>query len=249
MICRTHLLLLLFSICLHFSLSPEAFSLSLTDQPLLQSLHFFRVLGGHFRSLYTPHILMILVVGPHDVVAPTEGGREVVHKSHVVEIVVISTGPEGENVLERPREIVSTVSIDGLEETEDDPDVHGEDVEVAGAKDIENWTSDCPSTEDEDFCWMGVLSSKTEGGRVLVVNFVDVLVHGTPVKELVSYRTRWCKPLSPRAEHVSTYRRNETCLRKQRKMRLGARYPSKQGRELARCSFRGPRQSGETTKS
>jgi len=249
MICRTHLLLLLFSICLHFSLSPEAFSLCLTDQPLLQSLHFFRALGGHFRSLYTPDIVMILVVGPHDVVAPTEGGREVVHESHVVEIVVISTSPEGKNVLERPREIVSTVSIDGLEETEDDPDVHGEDVEVASAKDIENWTSDCPSTEDEDFRWMGVLSSKTEGGRVLVVNFVDVLVHGTPVKELMSYRTRWCKPLSPRAEQVFTYRRNETCLRKQRKMRLGARYPSKQGRELARCSFRGPRQSGETTKS
>ena len=190
MICRTHLLLLLFSICLHFSLSPEAFSLCLTDQPLLQSLHFFRVLGGHFRSLYTPHILMILVVGPHDVVAPTEGGREVVHKSHVVEIVVISTGPEGKDVLERPREIVSAVSINSLEETEDDPDVHGEDVEVAGAKDVEDRTSDRPSTEDEDFSWMGVLGGKAEGSRVFMVDFVDVFVHGTPVEELMGCQTR-----------------------------------------------------------
>jgi len=128
---------------------------------------------------------MILVVGTHDVVTPTERSGEIVHESHVVEVVVISPGPEGEDVLERPREIVSAVSIDGLEETEDDPDVHGKDVEVASAKDVENWTSDRSSTKNEDFSWMGVLGSKPKGSRVFVVNFMDVLVHGTPVEELV----------------------------------------------------------------
>ena len=190
MIHHIHLLLLLFSVCLHLGFSPEALSLCLTGQPLPQSLQFFRALGGHFRSLYTLDIVVILVVGPHDVVAPTEGSRKIIHESHVVEIVVISTGPEGKDMLERPGEIVSAVSIDGLEETKDDPDVHSEDVEVASAKDVENRTSDRPSTEDEDFSWMGVLSSKAEGSRVLVMNFVDVLVHGTPVEELMSYRTR-----------------------------------------------------------
>ena len=81
------------------------------------------------------------------------------------------------------------MSIDGLEETEDDPDVHGEDVEVASAKDVEDRTSDRPSTEDEDFSWVGVLGGKAEGSRILVMNFVDVLVHGTPVEKLMSYRT------------------------------------------------------------
>jgi len=128
---------------------------------------------------------VILVVGTHDIVAPAEGSGEIVHESHVVEVVVVSTGPEGEYVLKRPREIVSAVSIDGLEETENDPDVHGEDVEVSGAKNVKNRASDCSSTENEDLGRMSVLSSKAEGSRVFVVNFVDVLIHGTPMEELM----------------------------------------------------------------
>jgi hypothetical protein len=41
---------------------------------------------------------------------------------------------------------------------------------------------------------MGVLSSKAEWSRVFVVNFVDVLIHGAPVEELVGCRRRECKP-------------------------------------------------------
>ena len=54
-----------------------------------------------------------------------------------MEVVVIGTGPEGEDVLERPREIVSAVSVNGLEETEDDPGVHSEVVKVSGAKGVD----------------------------------------------------------------------------------------------------------------
>lgn len=82
------------------------------------------------------------------------------------------------------------MSINGLEETEDDPDVHGEDVEFASANDVENRTSDRSRTEDEDFGRMGILSSKAEGGRVLVVNFVDVFIHRTPVEELMGCQKR-----------------------------------------------------------
>ena len=66
----------------------------------------------------------------------------------------------------RPREVVSTMSIDGLEETENDPDVHGEDVEVAGAENVENRSSDGSGTEDENFSQMGVLSSEAKGSRI-----------------------------------------------------------------------------------
>ena len=104
--------------------------------------------------------------------------------------MVISTGPEWKDVLERPGEVVSAVSIDSLEEAKNDPDVHGEDVEIASAKDVENRTSDRPSTEDEDFSRMSVLSSKAEGRRVLVVDFVDVFVHGAPVEKLMGCQTR-----------------------------------------------------------
>ena len=190
MIPRVPLLLLLFSVCLRLGFSPEPFSLCLTGQSLLQSPQFFRALGSLFCSLYALGVLVILVVGPHDVVAPTEGGGEIIHESHVMEVVVIGTGPEGEDVLERPREIVSAVSVNGLEETEGDPDVHSEDVKVSGAKDVDHWTSERPSTEDDDFSWMGILSSKSKGSRVLVVNFVHVFVHRTPVEELMGCQTR-----------------------------------------------------------
>jgi len=180
------LLLLLFSVCLHLSLGPKTFSLGLTGQPLLQSLQFLMALGPLFRGFDAPDVVVVFVISTHNVVAPAEGSREIVHKGHVVEIVVIGTGPEREDVLERPREIVSAVSVDGLEETEGDPDVHGEDVEVASAEDVENRTSDRCSTKDEDFSWMGVLSGEAEGSRVFVVNLVDVFVHGTPVEELMT---------------------------------------------------------------
>jgi len=114
-----------------------------------------------------------------------------------MEIMVIGARPEREDVLKRPREIVSAVSVDSLEKSEDDPNVHGEDVEVAGANDVENRTSDRSSPKDEDFSWMGVFGGEAEGSRVFVVNFVDVLVHGTPVEEPVGFQRHGCKPYFP----------------------------------------------------
>lgn len=156
---RRPLLFLLFSMCFHLSFSPETFSLSLTNQSLLQSFQLFRTLCGLLRRLDTFDVLVILVVGAHNVVAPTEGGGEIVHESHVVEIVVVSTSPEGKDVLKRPGKIVSAVSIDSLEETENDPDVHGEDMKVSGAKNVKDRASDRSGAEDKDFSWVGVFSS------------------------------------------------------------------------------------------
>jgi len=81
--------------------------------------------------------------------------------------VVIGTGPEGEDVLERPGEIVPAVSIDGLEETEDDPYVHGEDVEVASANDVEDRTSDRSGTKDENFSWGAYSAARPKGAECL----------------------------------------------------------------------------------
>ena len=130
--------------------------------------------------------------------------------------MVVSTCPEGEDVLEGPWKIVSAVSIDSLEETENDPDVHGEDVEVPGTKDVKNRTGDRSSTENEDLSRMSVLSSKAEGSRVFVVNFVNVLIHGTPVEELMGWRRRECKPFGTGEgeKRVFAYRKSGTCLRK-----------------------------------
>jgi len=100
---RSHgipLLFLLFSVCLHLSLSPETFSLGLAGQSLLQSFQFPVALGCPLRGLDAFYVVVILVISTHNVVTPAEGSREIVHKSHVVEIVVVGTGPEWEDVLE-----------------------------------------------------------------------------------------------------------------------------------------------------
>ena len=121
-----------------------------------------------------------------------------------MEVVVLGAGPEGNPVLKRPGEVctvhieligregakerghtVTAVRIDGLEETERDPDVHRENVEVAGEVAEEERAADGAGAEDEDLERVGVLGCETEGRRVLVVDLVDVLVEGAPVKCLV----------------------------------------------------------------
>lgn len=80
---------------------------------------------------------------------------------------------------------VTAVRINGLEETESDPDVDGEDVQVATEHGVQDGANNRAGAEDEDLCRVGVLSGETERCRVLVVDFVNVLVEGSPVKSLV----------------------------------------------------------------
>lgn len=68
------------------------------------------------------------------------------------------------------------MGINCLEKTKNDPEVHGENVKVAGDQDPGNWDSDCASAKDHGFNWGSVLSGQTERCRVLVVNFMDVLI-------------------------------------------------------------------------
>jgi hypothetical protein len=67
------------------------------------------------------------------------------------------------------------VSLNGLEESKNDPDVDGDDVQASLGEDglgshcHEERTSDGAGTEDKDFERVGVFGSETEGGRELVV--------------------------------------------------------------------------------
>ena len=75
--------------------------------------------------------------------------------------------------------------INSLEETESNPDVNGEDVQVAAEHAVEDGAEDSARAENEYLCGVRVLCRETEGRRVLVVNLVDVLVQDTGVKRLV----------------------------------------------------------------
>lgn len=100
-------------------------------------------------------------------------------------IVVIRTRPEGDNVVKTPGELVAGMRVDGLEETADDPEVHGKDVKVLCNGAPDDRCSDCAETKHHDFDRRSVFCGQTKWCRVLVVNFVDHLVEGTPVETAV----------------------------------------------------------------
>jgi hypothetical protein len=67
------------------------------------------------------------------------------------------------------------MSLDGLEQSEDDPDVDGDDVQAGLGEDglrshgHEERTSDSSGTKDKDFERVGVFRGETERSRELVV--------------------------------------------------------------------------------
>jgi len=77
------------------------------------------------------------------------------------------------------------MSIDGLEKTESDPYIDGDDVQVWLEPAPEQRSDNCSRTEDHDFERMGVFRSQTERRGVFVVELVNVLVEHGRVEELM----------------------------------------------------------------
>lgn len=124
-------------------------------------------------------------LGIQNIVPPAERARVVANELFVMDIVVFGASPEGKEVVERPGKLVARVCVDGLEQAKDDPDVHGQDVEILGDGAPHDGNTDSTETQAHDFNGRCVLGSETEGGRVLVVDLVDGLVEGTPVESAV----------------------------------------------------------------
>ena len=49
----------------------------------------------------------------------------------MVLIVVISTGPNREKVAQTPGEVIATVGVNSLPESQDNPSIHGQEMKVA----------------------------------------------------------------------------------------------------------------------
>lgn len=103
----------------------------------------------------------------------------------MVDVVVVGAGPEWEEVVQTPGEVVAAVGVDGLEEAADNPHVHSEEVEITGDGDPENGTSDGSQGEKHNLDRRSVLSGQTERRRVGVVELVDHLVKGAVVQSSV----------------------------------------------------------------
>lgn len=87
----------------------HAILLRLLDHLVLQLLHLLHRqalrLGLLLSGLETGAVGAVAVVGVERAVPPAEGGGEVVDEGHVVEVVVLGAGPEGEDVLQGPGEV------------------------------------------------------------------------------------------------------------------------------------------------
>lgn len=148
------------------------------DAAQFRRTHLLRLLGTDLSKLLVATALVGLSTGlsVQEVVPPAEAGGVVADKLLVVHIVVVGAGPDGQEVVQAPGEVVTTVGVDGLEETEDDPCVHGEEVQVTSDANDENGRSDSAHTEQHRLDRRSVLGGQTERSRVSVVHLVNSLV-------------------------------------------------------------------------
>lgn len=151
------------------------------------STHLLGLLGLDGRKLLLTASLGggLTGLGVEAVVPPAEAGGIVANEALVVKVVVVGTSPEGEDVAQAEGEVVAGVGVDSLEETEDDPDIHGSEMEVLGNGNPEDGGSYSTDTEEHDLNGRSVLGGKTEGSAVGVVNLVDGLVKRAVVKRAV----------------------------------------------------------------
>jgi len=73
----------------------------------LLSRFLLRLLTSRLRGLWSG-------LGVHDIIPPSEATRIIADKLLVVNIMMLSTGPERQEVVQAPREFVAAVCIDGL---------------------------------------------------------------------------------------------------------------------------------------
>lgn len=77
------------------------------------------------------------------------------------------------------------MSIDSLEQPQNDPDVNSDNVKITSKCGVENGAGEGTSSKNEDFGGVGIFSSKAKGCGVLVVQLVDMLVEDTSMERLV----------------------------------------------------------------
>lgn len=155
-----------------------------SDKNCCNSKTLLCLLGAHgCQTLLTASLGGLLAsLSVQKVVPPAEAGGIVANELFVVRVVVVGSSPDGQEVSQAPGEVIARVGVDGLEETQNDPHVHGDQVEVASQRDPENRATNSSNSEQHDLYRGSVLSSQTEGSRIRVVQLVDVLVQWAVVQ-------------------------------------------------------------------
>lgn len=99
--------------------------------------------------------------------------------------MMVGTRPEGQEVPQAPGEVVAAVRVNGLAQAQDDPEVHGDEMQVARQAHPGDGRAHDADAEEESLDRGGVLGRQAEGGAVRVVELVDGAVEGPVVQHPV----------------------------------------------------------------
>lgn len=142
------------------------------------------LLGTDLSKLAVTALLVSLgtSLSVQEVVPPAEARSIVADELLVVHVVVVGTSPDREEVAQTPGEVVAAVSVDSLPQTQDDPEVHGDEVKLTGNSKDDNGRSDNAHAEKHGLNRRSVLGCETERSGIRVVQLVDVLVERSVVQ-------------------------------------------------------------------
>jgi len=94
----------------------------------------------------------------------------------MVDIMMISACPEREEVVQAPWKFISRMCINSLEKTSDDPNIHGQNVQILGDCTPDDRNANGTEGQNHGLDRRRIFSSEAERCAVLVVEFVDFLV-------------------------------------------------------------------------
>jgi hypothetical protein len=94
----------------------------------------------------------------------------------MVHIVMVCTGPEREEMVQRPGKLISRVRIDSLKQPQHDPRIHGQNMQIVGDCTPDDGTDDGAKAQEQHLNRASVFGRQPEGRRVLMVDLVDHLV-------------------------------------------------------------------------
>ncbi len=89
-------------------------------------------------------------LGIQNKVPPPEAAGIVSNKLLVMFVVMFGTSPERQEMVETPGKLVAAMGIDGLEQAEDNPGIHCQDVKVFGNSTPYDWPTNCSEAQNHD---------------------------------------------------------------------------------------------------
>lgn len=93
------------------------------------------------------------VLSVENIVPPAEATGKVTNELLMMNIVVVCASPERQEMVQTPWELVAAVSVNSLKQAQDDPDVHGQDVEITGESTPQNGAANGSKPKKHDLNW------------------------------------------------------------------------------------------------